>query len=316
MIRLKRSSIFPPICGILLYGKKVNKAVNEQLLALHRMQDYIDAHDSEDISLSELAGAAMYSPWYARRLFIRWLGITPADYIRRLRLSKSALQLRDDGITVTDAALSMGLSLDGYRKAFFREFGCNPGDYARCPVPIPLFKPYKMLDPDREKEEHPMETKNVFIQIVEKPERKLILKRGIKATHYFDYCEEVGCDVWGLLTSIRSLDGEPVCLWLPEKFRLPGTSEYVQGAEVPLDYNGPIPDGFDVITLPAATYLKFTGEPFADEDFEDAIRNIWEAELKFNPASIGYRWDDENPKIQLEPIGSRGYIELKPIVKL
>ena len=291
--------------------------MNEQLLALQRMQDYIDAHDSEDISLTELAGAAMYSPWYARRLFIRWLGITPADYIRRLRLSKSALLLRDGKLTVTDAALTIGLSLDGYRRAFFREFGCNPGEYARCPVPIPLFKPYRLLTPDRKKEEIPLsELKNVFIQIIEKPERKLILKRGIKATHYFEYCGEVGCDVWGLLTSIRSLSGEPVCLWLPEKYRLPGTSEYVQGAEVPLDYAGPIPEGFDIITLPAATYLQFTGEPFADEDFDSAIRALWEAELRFNPASIGCCWDDENPRIQLEPIGSRGYIELKPVRRL
>ena len=28
---------------------------------------------------------------------------------------------------------------------------------------------------------------------------------------------------------------------------------------------------------------------------------------------IGYQWDDANPKIQLEPIGKRGYIELMPI---
>ncbi|MDY2656004.1 MAG: GyrI-like domain-containing protein, partial [Candidatus Limiplasma sp.] len=32
---------------------------------------------------------------------------------------------------------------------------------------------------------------------------------------YFPYCEEVGCDVWGMLLSMDSLCGEPVCLWLP-----------------------------------------------------------------------------------------------------
>ena len=29
------------------------------------------------------------------------------------------------------------------------------------------------------------------------------------------YCNEAGCDVWGLLTSIKSISGELVCLWLP-----------------------------------------------------------------------------------------------------
>jgi len=44
---------------------------------------------------------------------------------------------------------------------------------------------------------------------------------------------------------------------LPERYRKPGTSEYVQGVEVPVDYDGIIPDGFDVIELPAAKYLMF-----------------------------------------------------------
>ena len=57
--------------------------------------------------------------------------------------------------------------------------------------------------------------KTVFVQRVEKPARKVILKRGVKARDYFAYCEEVGCDVWGTLTSMKSLCGEPVCLWLP-----------------------------------------------------------------------------------------------------
>ena len=157
------------------------------------------------------------------------------------------------------------------------------------------------------------QTRNVFIQLREKPSRKVILKRGIQATHYFDYCKEVGCDVWGLLTSIKSIGGEPVCLWLPKKYIKSGTSEYVQGVEVSLDYNGEIPAGFDVIELPAAKYLMFQGEPFAEEDFETAIEEIWEAEKKYDPRVYGLQWDKENPRVQLEPIGTRGYIELLAI---
>lgn len=91
--------------------------------------------------------------------------------------------------------------------------------------------------------------KTVFVQRVEKPARKVILKRGVKARDYFAYCEEVGCDVWGTLTSMKSLCGEPVCLWLPPEQRAPGTSEYVQGVETAEDYDGPVPEGFDVIRL-------------------------------------------------------------------
>ena len=159
------------------------------------------------------------------------------------------------------------------------------------------------------------EIRNVFIQVIEKPARKVIIKRGIKATEYFSYCEEVGCDVWGLLRSIKSISGEPVCLWLPKELRKPASNEYVQGVEVEADYNGPIPEGFEIIDLPASTYLLFRGEPFKDEDYAVAINEIWDAEKKYNPEFIGFEWDDKNPRIQLEPVGKRGYIELVPVKK-
>lgn len=155
---------------------------------------------------------------------------------------------------IIDVAYDAGFeSVDGFQRAFLREFGCNPREYANSPIPLPLFTPYGVKFSKPGKGSSEMETvTSVFIQVIEKPARKVIIKRGEKATEYWSYCEEVGCDVWGILTSMKSLCGEPVCLRLPEKYRKPGTSEYVQGVEVALDYNGAVPDGFDVIELPAA----------------------------------------------------------------
>jgi len=232
-------------------------------------------------------------------------------------LALSALALRDEGANVSAVAFANGFgSVDGYQRAFFREFGRNPGEYARRPVPIPLFTPFDAFDPSELEREVSMENvKCVYVQPVEKPARKVLIKRGVKAEEYFDYCEEVGCDVWGLLLSIESLSGEPVAMWLPPRYILPGTSRYVQGAEVPADYDGPVPEGLDVIELPAATYLMFRGEPFAEEDYQSAIGQVWQAIDKYDPSLTGYAWDDANPRIQLAPVGSRGYIELMPAVK-
>ncbi len=288
------------------------KKVQEQIEAVQRMQEYIAEHLSEDITLADLAKAAMFSPWYARRIFIAHTGVTPSDYIRRLRLKASALRLRDENCLITDVAFDLGFgSVDGYTRAFAREFGCTPKQYALNPTPLALFSPYGVKFKYIARRTNTMQnTKNVFIKVVFKPERKVILKRGKTATEYWTYCNEVGCDVWGTLTSIKSLGGEPVCLWLPKKYIQPNTSEYVQGVEVPCDYKGAVPSGFDVITLPAATYLMFQGEPFAEEDFGTAIQQVQEAIKKYDPSIIGYKWDNENPRIQLEPIGTRGYIEL------
>jgi predicted transcriptional regulator YdeE len=110
-----------------------------------------------------------------------------------------------------------------------------------------------------------------------------------------------------------SLCGEPVCLWLPERYKKPGTSTYVQGVEVASDYSGAVPDGFDVITLPEAEYLVFQGEPFPEENYSEAILAVKHAMGKYDPKVIGYEWDDENPRIQLEPRGERGYIEMRAV---
>lgn len=289
--------------------------MTEQILAVQRMQEYIDAHLEEEITLSDLAQVSLFSPWHAYRLFRQHTGLTPADYIRRLRLSRSAVRLKRDGCRVTDAAFELGFrSVDGYQRAFYREFGCNPGEYARTKVPIPLFIPYGVKFRELRKETLDMkEVQSVFVQLVKKPERKVILKRGVKAEEYFAYCGEVGCDVWGILTSMDSLCGEPVCLWLPEAYKKPGTSTYVQGVETAAEYSGVVPEGFDVITLPAAEYLAFQGEPFREEDYGEAILAVEAAMDRYDPTVIGYRWDDENPRIQLEPRGERGYIELRAV---
>lgn len=291
--------------------------MQETVEAVQRMQDYIEENLGGNITLAALSRVSLYSPWYSYRLFTQWTGLTPADYIRRLRLSKSALKLRDQACRIADVAFEMGFgSVDGYQRAFQREFGCNPREYAAHPVPLYLFTPYGIKYRMVDKEKRMEHVKSVFVQLVEKPERKAVIKRGVNATEYFTYCEEVGCDVWGLLTSMKSLGGEPVCLWLPKEYIEPGTSEYVQGVELSVDYDGEIPEGFDVIELPAASYLMFQGEPFEEEDYCQAIDAVQEAIGRYEPSVLGYAWDERNPRIQLEPIGTRGYIELLAVSKI
>ena len=291
--------------------------MDERIEAVQRMQDYIAGHLDVEISMEDLAEAARYSPWYAHRLFREHTGYGPAEYIRRMRLAQSALRLKAEHARIIDVAFDLGFSsVDGYTRAFRKEFGINPGEYARSPVPIKLFVAYGVKFRNLRKECSTMaETKNVFIQVIHKPRRQVIIKRGIHADNYFDYCGEVGCDVWGVLLSMDSLCGEPVCLWLPERYRLPDTSTYVQGVEVAEDFDGIIPEGFDVITLEEADYLMFQGEPFAEEDYCEAIFAVQNAMNRYVPSVIGCCWDDTNPRIQLEPRGERGYIEMRAVRK-
>lgn len=291
--------------------------MRSQILAVQKMQDYIEAHLTEEITLATLADLCNFSPWYAHRLFREHTGYAPAEYIRRMRLAKSALRLKTERAKIIDVAFDLGFaSVDGYTRAFRKEFGINPGEYAKNPVPVKLFVAYGVKFKELRKEfSVVVTTKNVFIQVIHKPRRKVVIKRGKNADNYFDYCGEVGCDVWGTLLSMDSLCGEPVCLWLPEQYKLPEISTYVQGVEVAEDYDGVILEGFEVITLPEADYLMFQGEPFDEEDYCDAIFSVQTAMDRYEPAVIGYCWDDLNPRIQLEPRGERGYIEMRAVRK-
>ena len=105
-------------------------------------------------------------------------------------------------------------------------------------------------------------------------------------------------------------------MWLPQRYKKPNTSTYVQGVAVETDYAGAVPEGFDVIRLPEAEYLMSQGEPCREEDYCEAIQAVQQAMDRYDPAVIGCRWDDANPRIQMEPRGERGYIELRAVKKL
>lgn len=154
----------------------------------------------------------------------------------------------------------------------------------------------------------------VFVQVIDKPERKLILKRGTKATNYYEYTEEVGCDIWGILSSIKEALNEPIGMWLPKNLCVSGTSVYSQGVEVPANYEGEVPDGFEIITLPACKMMVFQGQPYKDENFDQAIEELWEVMNNYDPKLCGFNWADEDgPRFQLAPMGYRGYIEGRPV---
>ena len=166
--------------------------MKEQALAVQRMQDYIEKNQTEEISLSDLAQASLFSPWYSYRLFRDCLGLTPTEYIRKYRLTQAAKQLRSGDVKVIDAAMDAGFTnVDTFTRAFYREFGLNPSDYMKNPVPITFFIPYGAKYRELRKENIDVSNiQPIFIQVVRKPERLCIIKRGRQAADYFPYDDE------------------------------------------------------------------------------------------------------------------------------
>ena len=87
--------------------------------AVQRMQDYIAMHIDSNITMADLANVSRYSTWHSYRLFMDLLHMTPAVYIRRLRLSKSTLSYpvsNATSIIFTFSSRNRSADLDNLRR--------------------------------------------------------------------------------------------------------------------------------------------------------------------------------------------------------
>src|SRR4030042_265476 len=104
-------------------------------------------------------------------------------------------------------------------------------------------------------------------------------------------------------------------MWLPKSLRKPGTSEFVMGVEIPANYKGKVPDGYEIINLKPCKMMVFQGPPFDDvKESPKAIMELWAMLETFKPESYSFAWADaDGPRLQLEPKLGRGHIELLPV---
>ena len=74
------------------------------------------------------------------------------------------------------------------------------------------------------------------------------------------------------------------------------TGENAFFIEVPLTYDKPLPDGYEIAVLPPCTYLYFNGMPFEDQnDFCIAIGIINEAIETYPFERFGWKKSDNAP---------------------
>ena len=62
--------------------------MREQIKAVQKMQDYIEKHLDENITLADLAKVSMFSPWHSYRLFIK---LTKRHYSSATVIAKSSM---------------------------------------------------------------------------------------------------------------------------------------------------------------------------------------------------------------------------------
>lgn len=99
---------------------------------IHRTQVFVSAHVWEDLSVPFVAHYVDMSPSYLTALFHKHLGISPAEYIRRVKLQESKRLIRENKLNFTEIAAELQYStVHHFSRQFKEKFGLTPSEYAK-----------------------------------------------------------------------------------------------------------------------------------------------------------------------------------------
>ncbi|WNO11136.1 AraC family transcriptional regulator [Teredinibacter sp. KSP-S5-2] len=102
---------------------------NYQVRLIHVL-NYIYSHLDSPLALEELASVACFSRYHFHRIFKGFLGESVKELIRRLRMERSAIELRATQDTILDIAQRAGYESDmAYSRAFKAIVGITPSAY-------------------------------------------------------------------------------------------------------------------------------------------------------------------------------------------
>lgn len=274
--------------------------------AVQRMIDWIDENITESPTLAQMARQIGYSPYYCSTQFHEITGMTIKSYVAGRRLRLVALALRDTDERIIDIAVRGGYSSqEALTRAFSAAFGCTPASYRRNPVPIPLSVRQVVLFP-----EHYQNTKGdktmsktalteAHIKMEYIPAHKYLGVYEDRAHHYGDMWQYHDCDtVCGIVDSMSNVCDPIVTAHTAGWFKTNGEHRYFYGTGVPTDYQGAIPEGFELRDLPGSYYLVFYHPAFDYlKDNGEVMSRVedlaWNFDLsKFNGGKFEWNEDD------------------------
>lgn len=106
------------------------RTISDHKERLDKVLVHIRDHMDEPLSLFALASVACFSPFHFHRIFSAYTGETLGGYIRRIRLERAALRLRNSADPVTEIALSAGYETPAsFAKAFRQHFRMTPTEF-------------------------------------------------------------------------------------------------------------------------------------------------------------------------------------------
>ena len=120
---------------LLLRGTATEECLQTSALPRKQLQRVIDKMQAGirmDIDLHSLAKESGYSKSHFLRMFREATGITPYQYLLRLRLKLAQRMIKEGSSKLVDIALACGFSSHTHMSRMFRQaIGVTPGEYRR-----------------------------------------------------------------------------------------------------------------------------------------------------------------------------------------
>ena len=112
--------------------KRLPATVRADRRIADRLIQFVSANADKGLTLQQLAYAAHISTTYLHRIFRTQLGMTPGNYLAKIRIEESKLLLRDGTLSMGEISLRMGFSSQQHFSRQFRTVaGMTPSEYVR-----------------------------------------------------------------------------------------------------------------------------------------------------------------------------------------
>lgn len=108
----------------LLFDNRDQPVVEDEHIMVHRVNEYINSHLAEDVSLAKLAGIVHLNPSYLSRLYKRTVGIGLSEYINMVRTERAKELLKHSAYKIYEISAMVGYDS---RLSFIRFFKANMG---------------------------------------------------------------------------------------------------------------------------------------------------------------------------------------------
>lgn len=113
-------------------AEEIKEAPNQTVKKMWDVLEYIETNYQESISVDDLAAVADYSKFHFLRLFREYIGLTPIQYINRVRLEQAAKMLINTDDTITQISFSAGFkNVSYFIRTFSERYGVSPLKYRK-----------------------------------------------------------------------------------------------------------------------------------------------------------------------------------------